>query len=436
MRRAIMKYLPIILLLSVFLCFFGCQKSENNSSLAESISQADSFVSDPLDESTSASNSQSENYQEDSSDYQGQNSQEGKDNSDTFQVSDFTGLSSFFPEKINAVLTTRKNLFVQSEQALWVVEGGEKRKVLELLPGVDSESLQIAESSTGYTTLYISLTETDPVLALLPGFADGSIVCNVLDKSFNQVKQIDFKALANEHGISGNPLKAVLSQDGQEIACVYGSIAAPESIMFYDIDSGNIAVVAVAEINQGSNLCSIDQCCLVRGTDETILVFSGKCIFTTGSSTPVYGRITSKGTADIYQPNAIRGDLLSSETAKFNNYNLFIAEDTRYKDGRCLQVDILTMEEKSISFTEKGEGDLVYPSEDGHYLCTIAETADLYSYILRIYDMENNQACVLEETISQPVDAHVEILSKERICILVLYAKESGTETQILAWQF
>lgn len=350
---------------------------------------------------------------------------------------EFSNLEKVFTEKIDQVLVCSNNVFVRSEQALWVCKNGEPKKILDLIPGVTSDGLQIRKCAEGYTILVFALDDEDPVMQLLNSNIQGQILCYTLDNDFEEIKMIDLSEIAAEQGIESSPVQATVSPNGQEFVCVYGSLAQSPSILFYNSHTNRATVVSDVVSQDNIRLCAVETCSLESDTNEnTKMFFSGQGIYETGTSFPIYGIIEESGAYEIYRPYAIDGEKLSSGATKFSNSKMFFPEDTRYKDGRCLQIDITTMEETVIPLTDSGEGDLLYVSDDGRYLCTIGETGNLDTYLLRVYDLFENQRCVLEQSISQPVGARVLVLSDAKICVLVLYASEENRNTEIMVWPF
>lgn len=352
-------------------------------------------------------------------------------------MDEFSNLEKMFTEKIDQVLVCSNNVFVRSEQALWVCKNGEPQKVMDLIPGVTSDGLQIRKFAEGYTILVFALDEEDPVMQLIDGNMQGQILCYMLDNNFEEIRTINLSEIAVEQGLENNPVQATVSSNGQEFVCIYGGLAQNPSFLFYNSSTNRATVVSDVISQDNIRLCAVETCSLKSDTNENAKVFfSGQGMYETGTSFPIYGIIEESGAYEIYRPHAIDGEKLSCGATKFSNSKMFIPEDTRYKDGRCLQIDITTMEETIIPLTDSGEGDLLYVSDDERYLCTIGETENLDTYLLRVYDLYENQRCVLEQSISQPVGARVLLLSDSKICVLVLYASEETRNTEIMAWPF
>lgn len=355
---------------------------------------------------------------------------------EVLDVEEFIDLEKLFTEKIDQVLVCANTVFVRSQQALWVCKNGERKKVIDLISGVTSDGLQIRKCQEGYTILVLAMDEDDPVMQIVTENMQGQILFYTLDNDFNEIKTTNLSEIATEQGIDTPPVQATVSLDGQNFVCIFGGMAQYPSILFYNSKTKKATVVSDIVFQDNIRLCSIDACRLDSNSSDTSkMFFSGQGIYETGTSFSIYGIIEESGTYEIYQPHAIAAEKLSSNV-KFSNSKMFIAEDTRYKDGRCVQIDTTTMQETVFSLTDSGEGDLLYISDDGRYLCTIGETSNLDTYILRVYDLYENQKCVLEQNISQPVRARVLLLSDAKICVLVLYASDKSKSTEIMAWPF
>lgn len=347
--------------------------------------------------------------------------------------SDFTELPSLFPEGIDQVLVVSGTIFARSEQALWKVENHERQKVLDLIPNICVDRFQLQKTSTGYLALFVATDESDPLGNLMPEASDTYAFCKVLDDAFHETEQIDFDVLAEQNKLTTNPLFLAVSPDNQQLACVYGGLAQPAAVLFYNLETQNTVIVSAANDTSGINVTSIEACRFAA--DSAGLAFAGQGLRAEGLSFPIYGKVLQNGSTEIYCPTEISGDLLFSSRAKFNVSSIFLPEDDRYKDGRCLQIDLSTMTEHALSLTDASEGNLIYPSEDGQYLCTIGSFSPMGPYTLCVYDMANNQNCVLSQSVSQPNGARVLLLSDQRICVLV-NGSGDGSNPSVSAWDF